>query len=138
MSRTRKRQNTGYYRSISGHKKAKLNRLRSIPPNSWEDIRADKQCYMVRNIIKDMFNAGTELEEIENRIKNEYKVPRWQWREFEDDFDSTIKVCFDDLVALNEDQTVLIPITTPNAEPYISMRVSLPIEGTLIITEDKL
>jgi len=139
MSRTRKRQSTGYYRqTISGYKRAKLNKLRSIPPNPWEDLRADNQCHTMRGIIEDMFNAGIELEEIENKVKNEYGVPHWQWKDFDSDLDNTIEVQFDDLVALNEDHTALIPITTPNAKPYVTIEVNLPIKNILIITEDKL
>ena len=79
MSRTRKRQEPYQYRHPKGHKKAKIHNLRSIPPNPYEDIHPDDQCFIVYKIIRKMFNAGIEYEVIERRLRHEYKIPAWQW-----------------------------------------------------------
>ena len=143
MSRTWKAQllGVGFRTTRGGHKMAKQHNLRSIPPDTHlEDIKADKQCYDTSRIIEKMFNAGVEIEQIENKMRARYKIPHWAWKNiFGWIFDPTIYANFVDVVALNEDKTKLIPISTPNAEPYMVVKLTgLPINDVVIITENKL
>jgi len=39
MSDTKRNIGHSYYRKPKGHKQAKISRARSVPPNSWDDIK---------------------------------------------------------------------------------------------------
>ena len=140
MSRSHKRQETRSYRAPKGHRRAKMHGLRSVPPSQWDDVKPDDQCYKIDKIIDSMFNKGMQLEEIEKKIKEQYKVPHWQWIEMTSfDFDSTITIHFHDMVALNEDETAFVPLSTPDVEPCFQIEIDyLPIKNWIIITNDKL
>lgn len=140
MSRSNKRQETRNFRSPKGRKFAKAHGLRTVPPGQNDDIKPDNQCHKIGRIIKKLFNKGVQIEEIEKKVKAKYGVPHWQWLEMtEFDFDSYINIHFGDMIAMNEDETELISISTPGVEPCFMVDIDyLPIEDYLIIKENRL
>jgi len=139
MSKTYKKQRVGYYRSPRGHKKAKLNNLRNVPPSSWEDMKPDNQCFIIDDIIKKLFNKGMTIEEIEKKVRPEYKIKHWKWKEIINHyFDKTLKIQFDGMVSLSDEKTHAISVSKPNSEPYVIIKTNLPIENYLIISTNML
>jgi hypothetical protein len=142
MSGTRKRQNNRAYRSLKGHKQATRDgcRNKSIPPDPWDDIRPDDQCFVASKMMDRMFNNGVEFEVIEKKIKNRFKLAQWQWIEINHHFENKITIQFcDELVALNSDNTSIISISTPDVEPCMVLDIDgLPLADRLIVHDDRL
>lgn len=140
MSRSRKRQSAYSHRNPRGNKQAKINDLRSVPPGMYDDVNYDRQCFNADRIIRKMYNSGMEIEEIERKIREDYRMPRWQWEEIiRYTFGPTTKVRFEKLVCLNDDNTQTISISCPNAIPYFLVSIrDIPIRDYLIIRENDL
>lgn len=116
-----------------------MNNLRSIPPSRYDDIRADNQCYVAVRVVCELFNQGIELEQIESKVRERFKIKHWQWKDLIWEFEPILEIHFGELVALNKDETNLIPLSTPEAEPcFVLTANSLPILNELIITDTKL
>jgi len=136
MSKSRKNFCYGY-RSPHGHKQAKANKLRSVPPSAWDDIAPDKRCFAMSKIISNMFKCGFSIEEIEKKTKSDYKLKNWEWKEMERNFDNTLFIEFINIIALNDKKDKVIPITTPDSEPCFetNTKVGLPIDGNIIVSD---
>lgn len=138
MSRSHKRYFT-YYRSIRGFKKATIHNLRSIPPNPWEDIKPDKQCWKASRVIYDLFNKGMDVDQIKKKVKANYHIQNWQWDNISYYINPTIRINFGELVAINEDESSTISVSTPNSEPCFTVKTrDLPIDNQFIVAENKI
>jgi len=78
MSRTYKT-SYGYFRPVRGNKQAIISeaRKKAIPPNSWDDIPYDKQCFVLYKIALGLHKKGWEKERIIKHLKIKYKIKEW-------------------------------------------------------------
>lgn len=76
MSRTYKKKAAGYFRSLSGHKQAVINkaRKRAIPPDSWEDIHYDRQCDLPYKVSLALHKKGWENDRIKKHLRKKFKI----------------------------------------------------------------
>jgi hypothetical protein len=144
MSRTYKNNFPFYYRSFSGWKRALINKARpkTIPPNSWDDIRVDEQCHQVSKNVEKMFKNGVEIEEIERKLRKKRKISYWIWRNIiEWKFNNCIIVKFKGHIGINK-EGIVVPLSTPYANPYPIINLkNTPLNDFgefIVITENKL
>ena len=77
MGKTYKRQQIyDYFRKPKGRKQAKINNVRkgAIPPDSWDDVQHDDQCYVVYRLLEKMIDSNISDEEIEHKLVNKFKI----------------------------------------------------------------
>ena len=78
MSRTYKRgpQHQWCYRGPRGYKNAVINgaRPRSIPPDSYQDISFDGQCYAYWRVLRHLIESGMDVDEAIHKVVKKFKV----------------------------------------------------------------
>jgi len=68
---------TGYYRRCRGHKKARINKARSIPPDGWMEERWPCNINNIPwTIVERMFNDGWPEYEAFERVMRKCKISR--------------------------------------------------------------
>lgn len=79
MSRTLKRVPEGYFRRPKGHRQALLEkartgklRRRAIPPSYWDDVQADKQCYVAMKVADGLAAKGVSYGEIVRKLMGKF------------------------------------------------------------------
>lgn len=78
MARTRKKTIGLTFRNPGGHKRAKKDGCRAVPPNPWDDISPDRQCDLPYKIAFAMHKKGLPKDKIINRLVNFHGYKRWQ------------------------------------------------------------
>jgi len=80
MARSRKKNIGMMHRHPKGHKRAKKQggRNKAIPPNPWEDIRPDSQCYLPFKIAFALHKKGWSRDDIVNRLVDNHGYDRWK------------------------------------------------------------
>jgi hypothetical protein len=81
MSRTRKRFPRTMYRCPRGRKQALVAGVRkgAVPPDSWEDIRFDKQCWLPLRVSDRMRKRGWSERAILDRIRKDVPIGDRDW-----------------------------------------------------------
>lgn len=68
------------FRKPKGHKQAKANKVRhkAIPPNAWDDIMHNNECWQPFKVAQKMKSQGFEWEEISNRVKFKFNLTAYE------------------------------------------------------------
>lgn len=76
MSRTWKKYTGHCYRSPKGHKQALVAgaRNRAVPPDSWEDVAFDKQCFLAFKVAKGMAKQMATYEDIVQHVMRKFGI----------------------------------------------------------------
>ena len=76
MSKTYKKLPHGCLRSPRGRRQALINGVRkgAIPPDPWDDIQHDDQCYNAWEVAEEMIKQMMNDEEIHHRIVKKYHI----------------------------------------------------------------
>ena len=82
MARTFKRLPTRWYRRPKGFRQAKIHgvRRKAIPPNDWEDICADNQCYLPYKIAFTLHKKGFSKEIVIKKLRRKFNLKEWEAR----------------------------------------------------------
>jgi len=77
MSRTFKKYPRHWYRRPSGRKRALVNgvRKRAVPPDPYDDIHPDRQCFSADKVGLELHKLGWSNEKIAKRLSWRFKVP---------------------------------------------------------------
>lgn len=62
------------FRRPKGKLNAKIHNARSIPPDSWEDLPIDPQCYLPFRLAIKMLEEGFPPELIVRKLYNKFKI----------------------------------------------------------------
>jgi len=83
MGKTYKKTPRSMHRRPKGFKQAKINQTRNkaVPPNSWEDLGFDDQCYIPYNAAESMFQKGFDKEKIIDKLKRKFNLSHQDARE---------------------------------------------------------
>ena len=76
MARTYKRYPVYYYRSPRGHLRARRAGLRKskTPPDSWEDVPFDRQCWLPYKVAGGLAKKGFSYLEIVHHVQRKFKM----------------------------------------------------------------
>jgi hypothetical protein len=78
VSKTYKRIPSSLFRHPKGYKQAKINNVRSIPPNAWDDIQTDKQCWMPFDIARNLYKQNKTIEDIRKTLIKKFNLKNWE------------------------------------------------------------
>ena len=83
MSRTWKKYPRSYFRRPRGRKQALIAGVRhgAVPPDEWDDIHLDKQCWLPQKVANGLAAKGWPDREIADEMMRRYRMPwddvRW-------------------------------------------------------------
>lgn len=128
MSRTYKF-TTGYrYRRVRGRKQALASkdlygvksRRKSIPPNQWDDIKGDKQNFIISGLVNKMFYFnGYSLSQIRQKLKDR-GLRKWEIKRiFEEVFEPDFNIAISGITGINENYTNTIEIGTIGSDDHV-------------------
>jgi hypothetical protein len=68
------------FRNPRGHKQALIDKVRpkARPPDAWEDIQPDKQCFLPINIAKQLREKGIPEEVVRRKLKKKFRLSNWE------------------------------------------------------------
>jgi len=76
MSRTYKKYPYGYFRHPRGHRQALVNKVRpgAVPPDAWDDICVDNQCWKPHDIALALHKKGWDNDSIVRHLRLKFKM----------------------------------------------------------------
>lgn len=74
MGKTYKKFNGFKFRRPKGFKNAVINNARLIPPDDWEDLSFDPQCYLPLRAAGDMLSLGIPFDIVVRKLCNKFHL----------------------------------------------------------------
>lgn len=76
MGKTYKKYPLMYYRQPRGRKQALVQgaRKKAVPPDAWDDIRCDKQCWLPYDLGHRFHEAGMSREEAIRKLRRKFRL----------------------------------------------------------------
>jgi len=91
MSKTYRKSPFGIIRKPKGHKQARINNARSVPPSSWEDIPHNRECWVPLDIAIKLLVANKPEEIIFKKLKKKFHLQSHEILEIIDDAKNMLK-----------------------------------------------